>query len=80
MKKIIIFIIAAIIFFSWLITNSTTKQEKGLPANSPLIIKSNKPGISRVSTITTAIDIKKCTCYSVNDTITLIILISEYSQ
>lgn len=28
MKKIIIFIIAAIIVFSWLIANSTTKPEK----------------------------------------------------
>lgn len=43
MNKIITFIIAAIIVFSWLITNSTTKQEKYFIANVPFTINDLLP-------------------------------------
>lgn len=60
MKKIIIFtIVAIIIVFSWFVTHSTTKPEKDLPANTPLIIKSDKPCICKVSAIATAVDTKQ---------------------
>ena len=59
MNKIITFIIAAIIVLSWLITNSTTKQEKYFIANVPFTIKSNLPGTCSVSTMTTSTDTKQ---------------------
>lgn len=51
MKKIIIFTIIAIITFSWLVTHNTTESEKIPPANTPFIIKSNVPGMCKVSAI-----------------------------
>ena len=58
MNKNIIFIIAAIIVFSWLITNSTTKKEKDFIANVPFTIKSNLPDTCSVSAMTTSTDTK----------------------
>ncbi|MDW3427419.1 hypothetical protein NQ306_19895, partial [Escherichia coli] len=58
MKKIIIFTIIAIITFSWLVTHNTTESEKIPPANTPFIIKSNVPGMCKVSAITTSTDTK----------------------
>jgi len=54
MNKIITFIIAAIIVFSWLVTNSTTKKEKDFIAYVPFTIKSNLPSTCIVSTMTTS--------------------------
>ncbi|MCV1051988.1 hypothetical protein MLE95_024200, partial [Escherichia coli] len=59
MKKIIIFTIIAIITFSWLVTHNTTESEKIPPANTPFIIKSNVPGMCKVSAITTSTDTKQ---------------------
>ncbi|HID9884939.1 hypothetical protein I5R28_12370 [Serratia marcescens] len=59
MKKIITFTIMIIAAFSWYATHNITKPEKDLPANAPFIIKSNLPGICRVSTIATAVDTKQ---------------------
>ncbi|EOZ7547539.1 hypothetical protein [Enterobacter hormaechei] len=57
MNKIITFIIAAMIVFSWLVTHNTAKPEKDLSADVPFIIKSNRPGTCRVSTI--SVDTKR---------------------
>lgn len=57
MKKIIIFIIIAIMVFGWFVTQNTAEPKKDLPANAPFIIKSNLLGICRVST--TATDTKQ---------------------
>ncbi len=59
MNKIITFIIAAMIVFSWLVTHNTAKPEKDLSADVPFIIKSNRPGTCRVSTIAIAVDTKR---------------------
>ena len=59
MKKIIIFTIIAIITFSWLVTHNTTESEKIPPANTPFIIKSNVPGMCKVSAIRTSTDTKQ---------------------
>lgn len=59
MKKIIIFTIIAIITFSWLVTHNTTESEKIPPANTSFIIKSNVPGMCKVSAITTSTDTKQ---------------------
>ncbi|EOX0737505.1 hypothetical protein ACO67B_003994 [Salmonella enterica subsp. enterica serovar Newport] len=58
MKKIIIFIIMAIITFGWFVTHYTAEPEKYLPASSPFIIKSNLPGTCRISAMRTIDDSK----------------------
>lgn len=59
MKKIIIFTIMAIITFSWFITHYISEPEKDLPTNIPFIIKSNLPGICRISIMATTTDTKQ---------------------
>ncbi|MCE7546075.1 hypothetical protein LZV53_16085 [Klebsiella michiganensis] len=59
MNKIITFTIVSIIVFNWLVTHSTTKQEKDLPANMPFIIKSYQQDTCRVTTMTISIDTKQ---------------------
>lgn len=59
MKKIIIFTIVAIIVFYLFVAQNTAESKKDLPANAPFIIKSNLPGICRVSTIATTTDTKQ---------------------
>lgn len=59
MKKIITFTIMAIATFSWFVTYHITEPEKDLPTNAPFIIKSNRPGTCRVSTMGTAADTEK---------------------
>ena len=61
MKKIIIFIITAIITFGWFVTHYTTEPEKYLPASPPFIIKSNLPGTCRISAMGTIDDSKRST-------------------
>jgi hypothetical protein len=58
MKNIIIFILTFAAFYT-LVINPTTLLEKDLPANAPLIIKSNLPGTCRVSAITPAVNTKR---------------------
>ncbi|WP_236874185.1 hypothetical protein [Citrobacter portucalensis] len=59
MYKLIIFTIAAIIAFFLLVKHPITQPEQVIPANTPLIIKSNLPGTCRVSAITPAVNTKQ---------------------
>ncbi|MBN3051743.1 hypothetical protein H4F45_09700 [Pectobacterium brasiliense] len=59
MKKLITVTIMAIAAFSWFITHNTTEPEKDLPTNATFIIKSERPGTCRVSTMATVADTKQ---------------------
>lgn len=59
MKKIITFTIMAIAALYWFVTHPATLSEKALPANAPVIIKSNLPGTCKVSAIAPAVDTKQ---------------------
>ncbi|UAK20369.1 hypothetical protein [Kluyvera sp. CRP] len=59
MKKIITFTFMAIATLYWLVKHPATVPEKELPANAPFIMNSHRPGMCKVSTITTSAGINK---------------------
>ncbi|WP_258307593.1 hypothetical protein [Pectobacterium carotovorum] len=72
MKKLITVTIMAIAAFSWFVTHKTTEPEKDLPTNATFIIKSNRSGTCKVSTMATAARYQKeCTHRSVQGTIVI---------